>query len=239
MKLASSVQELALSHAKEEDPKESCGCVVVFKGRQRYSPCKNIAETPDEHFVLSPDDYLKAEEKGEIIAIIHSHPCTNHSPSPADRVACEQSGLPWFVVNPKTEKWGYCEPEGFELEYVGREFSHGIVDCYTLWQDWYKRELGILMSHYDRRDQWWNKGENLYLDNFEKEGMREVPLEEMQYGDILLMQLDSPVPNHAAIYLGNNLVLHHVQGRLSSRDVYKWGGYYHKATSKCLRHESR
>mgnify|MGYP003111465982 CR=1 FL=1 len=239
MNLAFSVKESALSQAKEEDPKEACGCVVIFKGRQRYFPCKNIAETPDEHFVLSPDDYLEAEKKGEIIAIIHSHPCTNHNPSPADRVACQQSGLPWFVVNPKTEQWGYCEPDGFELEYVGREFSHGIVDCYTLWQDWYKRELGILMSHYDRRDQWWNKGENLYLDNFAKEGMREVSLEEMKYGDILLMQLDSPVPNHAAIYLGNNLVLHHVQGRLSSRDVYKWGGYYHKATSKCLRHESR
>ena len=36
-----------------------------------------------------------------------------------------------------------------------------------------------------------------------------------------------------------NLVLHHVQGRLSSRDVYKWGGYYFKATALGLRHESR
>ena len=51
------------------------------------------------------------------------------------------------------------------------------------------------------------------------------------------MQLESPVPNHAGIYLGDGVVLHHVQGRLSSRDVY--GGYYQKVTAKVLKHESR
>ena len=51
------------------------------------------------------------------------------------------------------------------------------------------------------------------------------------------MKLDSVVPNHAAIYLDDMIILHHVQGRLSSRDVY--GGYYQKVTELCLRHESR
>ena len=59
------------------------------------------------------------------------------------------------------------------------------------------------------------------------------------YADIILMNIESPVPNHAAIYLGENVILHHVTNRLSSRDVYKWGGYYHKMTAKVLRHESR
>ena len=40
-----------------------------------------------------------------------------------------------------------------------------------------------------------------------------------------------------AIYLDQGIVLHHVQGRLSSRDVY--GGYYQKVTAKVLKHESR
>ena len=237
MMLPPSIMSLIMAHAKEESPKECCGLVAVVKGKRRYFPCKNLADTPDEHFVLDPAGYAAAEDKGEIVAVIHSHPTTNHNPSPADRVACEQSGLPWHIVNPNTENWGYCEPEGFELPYVGREFSHGVVDCYTLVRDWYKREYGLELRNYLRRDKWWEHGENLYLENFEKEGFRQIPLADVKRGDLLFMQLVSPVPNHAAIYLGEQQVLHHVQGRLSSRDVF--GGYYLKNVACALRHESR
>ena len=237
MNLAESIKDQALAHAKEDFPKEAVGLVHVVKGKNRYFKCKNIAETPDEHFILDPDDYLKAETKGEITAVFHSHPKTSPAPSPADMVACEASGLPWFIVNPNTETWGSYTPNGFELPYVGREFSHGIVDCYSLVRDFYKREFNLELNDYNRRDQWWYKGENMYLDNFAKEGFKEIDLENIGYGDLFLMQLESPVPNHAAIYLDQGIVLHHVQGRLSSRDVY--GGYYQKVTAKVLKHESR
>jgi proteasome lid subunit RPN8/RPN11 len=237
MKLSKAVQTAALEHAKAEFPKESCGLVAVVKGRKRDFPCRNMAETPDEHFVLDPADYVAAEDQGEIVAVVHSHPKTNPAPSQADRVACEKSGLPWYIVNPQTEQWGYCEPEGFELPYVGREFVFGVVDCYTLCRDWYNREFGLNLRDYDRRDEFWLRGENLYLDNFANEGFYPIPLDELQYGDAILMQLQSPLPNHAAIYLGDQLIIHHVQKRLSSRDVY--GGYYLKSTARVLRHESR
>ena len=202
-----------LEHAKAEAPRECCGLVAVVKGRRKYFPCQNIAETPDEHFVLS--GWNDVEDQGEVIAIVHSHPKTNPEPSTADRVACEKSELP----------------------YVGREFVFGVVDCYTLVRDWYAREYGIQLRDYDRRDKFWDRGENLYLDNFAAEGFSKIPLEEVQRGDLILMNLVSPLPNHAAIYLGDQQVLHHVQGRLSSRDVY--GGYYGKSTACALRHESR
>lgn len=237
MNLTDEIKEEALVHAEQDFPKESVGLVHIVKGKNRYFKCKNIAETPDEHFILDPDDYLKAEERGEIIAVIHSHPKTNHAPSPADIVACEKSGLPWFIVNPQTKSWGTYKPIGYELPYVGREFSHGLVDCYSLVRDFYKREFNLELRDYHRRDQWWEKGENMYLDNFAKEGFKAVPIEEIKYGDLILMQLESDVPNHAGIFIDNNLVLHHVQGRLSSRDLY--GGYYQKVTAKILKHESR
>ena len=237
MNLTETIKDQALAHAKEDFPKEAVGLVHVVKGKNRYFKCRNIAETPDEHFILDPDDYLKAESKGEITAVVHSHPKTSPAPSPADMVACEASGLPWFIVNPNTETWGSYKPNGFELPYVGRELSHGIVDCYSLVRDFYKREFNLGLNDYNRRDQWWYKGENMYLDNFAKEGFKEIDISEVGYGDLFLMQLESPVPNHAAIYLDQGIVLHHVQGRLSSRDVY--GGYYQKVTAKVLKHESR
>jgi proteasome lid subunit RPN8/RPN11 len=239
IKLTDKIKAEALAHAKEEFPKECVGLVAVVKGRKRYFKCTNKSEEPEEHFSLDAGEYADVEDKGEIIAVIHSHPKTNHAPSAADRVACEKSGLPWFVVNPNTEFWGECEPSGFELPYVGREFVHGVVDCYTLCRDWYQKEWGLKMNDYVREDDWWKKGANMYLDNFQKEGFHEISTEDFQIGDAFLMQIDSDVPNHAAVYIGDNLILHHVHGRLSSRDVYKFGGYYHKATAKVLRHESR
>jgi proteasome lid subunit RPN8/RPN11 len=235
--LPDGIKSQILEQAQAEFPQEMCGLVAVVKGRRRYFPCKNLAETPHEHFVLDPLDYAAAEDKGEIVAVVHSHPTTNPAPSVADRVACEKSGLPWYIVNPRTESWGYCEPEGFELPYVGREFVFGLVDCYSLCRDWYGREFGLNLRDYERRDQFWKRGENLYLDNFANEGFREVPVAELQRGDAILMQIESPLPNHAAIYLGDQMILHHAQGRLSSRDLY--GSYYVKSTAKALRHESR
>lgn len=237
MTLPDSIRAAALEHAKTEFPKESCGLIAVIKGRRRYFSCRNIAETPDEHFVLDPADYAAVEDKGEIVAVVHSHPKTNHAPSQADRVACEKSGVPWYVVNPQTEAWGYCEPEGFELPYVGREFVFGLVDCYSLCRDWYKREWNLDLKDYDRRDQFWLRGESLYIDNFANEGFRRIPIEDLQPGDAVIMQLNATLPNHAAVYLGDQTILHHLQGRLSSRDLY--GGYYLKNTACALRHESR
>jgi proteasome lid subunit RPN8/RPN11 len=237
MKLTDTICAEILEHAKQQDPRECCGLVAVIKGRRRYFPCRNIADTPDEHFVLSGEDYAQVEDQGEIIAIVHSHPVTNPAPSNADRVACEKSGLPWFIVNPKTEKWGYCEPSGFELPYVGREFVFGVVDCYSLVRDWYAKEFGLQLNDYERRDLFWERGENLYVDNFHREGFRKIPFDELQYGDALLMQLGSKLPNHTAVYIDDQQILHHIQGRLSSRDVL--GSYYTKNTAMVLRHESR
>ena len=237
MTLPPTIKEQILQHAQAEQPKECCGVVCVVKGRRRYFPCRNLAATPDEHFVMDPLDYAEAEDQGEVVAVIHSHPVSNPKPSEADLVACEKTGVPWHIINPLTEEWGYCEPSGHQLPYVGRQFAFGVVDCYTLVRDWYAREYGIELRDYDRRDKFWEHGENLYMDNFANEGFSEIPVADVQPGDLILMNVCSLVPNHAAIYLGDQLILHHVQQRLSSRDVY--GGYYWKNTACALRHESR
>ena len=111
MQLSASCGLRFLQHAKAETPRECCGLVAVVKGRHRYFPCQNIAETPDEHFVLSGWD--EVEDQGEVVAIVHSHPKTNPEPSTADRVACEKSELPWFIVNPNTEGLGLLRARGF------------------------------------------------------------------------------------------------------------------------------
>lgn len=224
-------REEALKHAMAEMPREACGLLIVRKGREVYWPCRNLA-VGDDQFIINPDDYEAADAEGEIVGVVHSHPFIPANPSQADLVSCEKTGLEWHIVSVPNGVWHSFKPSGYVAPLVGRSFSHGVLDCYAIILDWYKQERGIELMDFDRSDGWWERGQNLYLDNFEKAGF--VECKDLHEGAVILMQIGSPVPNHAAIYLGDDLILHHVQQRLSSRDVY--GGMWRKNTAKILRY---
>lgn len=133
-------KEEALAHAKDQDPKESCGLLLNIRGKERYYPCRNLSMTDHQCFIIDPEDYVKADNTGEITAVVHSHPITPPTPSQADKISCEQGNLPWHIVNPKTEQWGYYEPCGYKPPLLGRPWVWGVTDCWSLVRDWYKEE---------------------------------------------------------------------------------------------------
>lgn len=234
------------AHAQAEHPREACGLVVIVKGRERYVPCTNKAEGTD-HFVLPAEEYAAAESLGEIMAVVHSHPDVPAEPSQADLVACEASGLPWHIVRvdlvdgaPLAGELVSIEPTGYLAPLVGRQFSHGVLDCYQLIVDWYQQERCITLKQFQRSDNWWNDGSSdLYTLGFPEAGFRRLTESEApEVGDVILMQImaRNQVPNHAGIYIGDGLMLHHLHGRLSSRDMY--GGYFQEVTRAVLRYNA-
>ncbi len=220
-------------------PKEGCGLIVAEAGRHIFIPARNLAKNNTDTFELCPRAYYGAHQRGEILAVVHSHPNASPKPSEADRVACEKSQLKWYIIGIPNERWEEIEPCGYMPPLIGRKFYHGLIDCYSLIRDWYKVERKILLPDFERSDQWWKSGGNLYLEGFPQAGFEKVSSVEgekinMQVGDVILMQVLSKVPNHAAIYLGNDIILHHLYNRLSNRVVY--GGYYKKHTYAVLRY---
>lgn len=122
-------------------------------------------------------------------------------------------------------------------DYLGKEFEPGINDCYTIVRDFYKKEFNIDLPNFARYDGWWNDGLNLYMQHAREVGFYLLDdLDKPIVGDVYLMCLQSPVPSHAAVWVGENKILHHVQNRLSRIDEYR--GVFRNFTVSRWRHES-
>ncbi|EMU6952124.1 TPA: Mov34/MPN/PAD-1 family protein, partial [Escherichia coli] len=53
---------------------------------------------PEAYFRIAPEDWLRAEMQGEIVALVHSHPGGLPWLSEADRRLQIKSALPWWLV---------------------------------------------------------------------------------------------------------------------------------------------
>ncbi len=226
---------IALEYAKTKMPNEACGLVIVEHGLEVFVPCRNISEHKDM-FEIHPDDFAKAEDRGEILEVFHSHCFSPPFPSMVDKVVCGEASVKWSIVSVPNGVWHEHLPDGFKAPLIGRQWAHGHLDCYSLIIDYFEEKLGLDICDFDRKFEWWLHGEDLYMKNYEAAGFRKVDQKEIKEHDIILMQVRSPVVNHGGIYLGNGQMLHHLHRRLSGRDV--WDGYYAKHTVQVVRHNS-
>lgn len=107
-----------VSHGQSEylnGRRESCGLIVDGS----YIPCRNLADGVDE-IRIDPADWVRAEDVGEIQAIVHSHPDQPPIPSPLDLSECAASGLPWLIVSIPSGAMSVCMPDRsiHEVQYV-------------------------------------------------------------------------------------------------------------------------
>lgn len=216
-------------HVIAEYPKEACGLVVAGA----YIPVRNAAEDPLTTFRIEPTAYVEAAQLGPIQAVLHSHPYhLSKPPKLPPEWPSTQDMRGWLANN---IPWGICATDGSGISQlvwldednpqplIGREFIHGINDCYSLVRDYYRLELGITLLNQPRGMDWWDNGQNLYDENFERAGFYTVPPEEATVGDCVLMKVRSPVTNHAAVITGPNEILHHLFHRLSGKDsLSRW-----------------
>ncbi|CDL80970.1 C40 family peptidase [Xenorhabdus szentirmaii] len=232
-------------------PNEACGLLVNTK-RAKYELvlCKNVAEDPVNFFVMDAEDQIAAENKGEVVGVWHSHTDRTNKASEADLAGCESSEIPWFIINvtknynPEIDSEfiisdvNVITPNGFEMPYEGRPYAFGVFDCWMLCRDYLKREFNIQVgacSHLHIPN-WWDGDKDILSENFAEQGFVKLPYgTQPKRGDLFLMKIGAKMPDHCAVYIGDNLILHHQSDRLSCKAVY--GGMYQKTTIHHLRHK--
>ena len=218
-------------------PQEACGVII----NNEFHECLNAAVNPKETFKILAIELLEKSKLGEIQAIIHSH-CVDPNKSfqydPRWISSNDMRGwigkdIPWGIVA-ANGRYGEVSPilwydDNNILPLEGREFVHGFTDCYSIIRDYYRINMNITLNNYPRSFNWWENGDDLYNENFAKEGFVEVNKEEAQVGDVVLFKVRSPVINHAGVITGPNQLLHHLIHRLSYTDkLNKWHSYIQK-----------
>lgn len=221
-------------HAAAAYPHECCGLIIRATRQRRYIPCSNSHENPTEHFMISAQAWADAEDMGEVLAIVHSHPDAGPHASSDDLKSCHDSGLPWVIMSWPGGEYTVTTPADTP-PILKRPFIHGSWDCYGLIRDWYQQERDIELPDFHRDDNWWTRGENLYVKHYAEAGFYSHA-DELQVGDVILMQYKADEINHAGIYLGDGKMLHHMYGKLS--EVVPYGGMWRERTILTLRYQN-
>ena len=225
----------AAKHAEECMPKESCGLLALIKGKETYWPCKNIAESGFEYFIIDPDDWAECEDTGEIIGIVHSHPYDSPQPSDNDKASCEYLDLPSHIYSVRMKEWCSFEPSGWKApSLIGRTWIWGKHDCWSLITDYFLEKKQINLKFWPRPKNLKEFANNPYFEKVLTEsGFKKVD-NDIQINDILLMEGIYDKLNHVALYIGDQTIFHHNIKQLSCREIYDLK--YIQATKKVYRY---
>lgn len=206
------------AHAMEVFPHESCG-VVTADGYVRFA---NLSANPEHEFEC--DDQLQPMlAAGTVLALVHSHPNGPYAPSAYDIAQQVAMDVPWGIAVCRATAslpvffWGdaLTPPKLLERPFrYGPSGTDGRGDCAALIRDYYLLERQVRLKEFPRQNGWWLRDDVSYRDNLLATGF--VPIDgEPEVGDVFLAAIRSRRPNHAGIYVGNGIILHHLENRLS------------------------
>lgn len=238
-----SIKREIRQHALEEAPNECCGILLqneLSKDLEVFR-CQNLSANKRKHFSISPSHYLKATQKGKIIAFYHSHNSENGF-SDYDKAQSEQHNVKFILYCVGNDSFLEYLPQKFLPSYVGRDFQMGVNDCLTLLRDYYSKECQIEIKNYYRDQNWFIENPNCYEQFYQEEGFTEIfagPITDtsgFKKHDVILMKfLGKKFPTHGGVYVGNGSILHHQIGCYSRYEPYN--EQFQKRTVKILRHK--
>lgn len=236
------LKEKIKQEAAKAFPKECCGFIYLDRASYKFDvfPCKNVAEQKNNNFTISPNDYLRCSYLGQIIACYHSHSNDNTEFSEIDKDNSNKYSMHYILYNVKKDLFNFYTPNSEKNPYIGRPFILGVSDCFTLVQDYARKERNINLQF--PKNSLYPKDlkeiGSLYEENFLANGFVKLDKDtELKKHDGLMMifpAISEKYPTHAAVYIGNGMILHQPFNSFSCVNIYD--NFYKKHTSYVLRY---
>lgn len=120
---------------------------------------------------------------------------------------------------------------------VGKSFSLGKQDCFSLTIDFFKQNFDIEIPNIARPADWKPDEVDLISQFYHLSGFEKLDVEETwppRPADVLVTTIGGSNPNHLVIYLGGNQIIHHKQYSISSVETMR--PIWKRVTSYILRH---
>jgi len=218
------IKKNALAVAHEE----VCGLILKNSLEEVFVlPCENIYKDRANGFMISPEVFLSALNKYEVLAVYHSHVDVPPNPSGYDLRQSESLCLPFVIYSVKCDDLYIHIPESFPVkDLTGRVYVDGLQNCITLVVDFYRKNYDFKFNHFN----FYLKREDLnsaitfrsLLQGkglAQKNGFTRVRNSEMQAGDVIMFQ-SGRNQVHLGVYLEGEEVLHHPFHGLSVKSFF-------------------
>lgn len=212
-----------VSHAERTPQEEACGLVVRPKEGKKLIAveCPNSADDPAHNFRIDPVHYADFLRAGTLAGIYHSHPGTDAEPSPADILAADILGLPFWIYATAAKEMRVYAPRAAKQPLLGRAFIPHFQDCYSLLQDACQL-AGIALGHISRKTGAFIAGTHSRWFDWIA-GNSGILVSTPKPGTIALIAMGGAAkPNHCGIYVGWNTLLHQRNDQASGHDT--WAG---------------
>ena len=115
---------------------------------------------------------------------------------------------------------------------IGQHWEYGKQDCYTLVRQYYEL-IGIKLPDFPRPEDL-GTTDSIFLRYAKSLKFEPVAFDARQKNDVLLMRLGTRTPMHAAIYVGNDQILHQRMDSISAVEPLR--RYYWKRIAAVFRH---
>jgi len=246
--LNESQKEIIKKYCLEKYPEEACG-LGLKNGQVIF--CENKSSDKINFFAIQQSESEKY--KGQVEFVFHSHCKDEYATfSDADEQVSTKTQTKYVLYNVLTDEFKCFYPQK-ELAYTGRVLVPGIIDCSSLAQDYYKKELNIdfpTMNHPFRfhrfnkafikkcKDYWQNEDAMALVDFYLNRNF--VEASEPRKHDIILSNSYNFAKGfcHISIYLGEDKVLDYIRNGISA--ICSMAELKEKSNGeiKFLRHES-